>query len=87
MSQYANKHKKQAVEFNGTIHLDQQYDEAAVCKIESCHRATLWRAIRRGSFPSPQKVLNGSNRWVGRVLLDYHRDPEAWAEANMKVSA
>lgn len=51
-------------------HLSERYDVS---------RATIWRWVREGKFPSPVRITKGCTRWK-------LSDVEAW-EADQEVSA
>jgi prophage regulatory protein len=42
-----------------------------VCEEVGCHRTTLWRFVKKGTFPKPSCELFGRPRWRKAVVEDW----------------
>ena len=46
------------------------------------HRSSIWRNVRDGKFPPPERTAGGHCRWRASVLAEYRDDPNAWVARN-----
>jgi predicted DNA-binding transcriptional regulator AlpA len=37
------------------------------------HRTTIWRWVRTGKFPQPEKLSDGCTRWADDAIAEHER--------------
>jgi prophage regulatory protein len=57
---------------------DQFVKRKAVEQLTSLSRATLYRKIRKGTFPRGEPIADNRVGWRVKVLRDWLSDPRGW---------